>query len=926
MRNGGFTTEIPEGVSVNGITAAEAAKYETLFNLLDDDGDGCIDEEKLADLMPRLGVFNSEDELHALFAAVDEDGSGAIDFIEFLQLMARYREENQLALLEGGRECFQRLKSASKFTNIARADDPINWFGDTVYLAMVFFHIAVVLYEDLLWKDIPHGPEYFKCFFAVLPLLDIWRGLFTARPPQRSDTLPVDNAKSTRSQYLHSRRFIYDIIGAVPADIIFMFLGMKIEMRIAQHLRLVKIVQIGTVYQRTPRDLISSRYARYLFSVVPLIRMSFWAMLSVHFLSVLWMVMSGSDYMTAMYFIVYTLTTTGFGDVKVISDGEKAFCCFLFCCASVVTGLVAGKLVRLNQQADLDYDVNRRMLETLAAIDHLNVPYDFKQEVLAFQLHRIKHSNSLFHEAISGLPELMQERMALYARMKVVRVVPIFQCAPEICVAKLAQSLVTVFVPPEEYIIIAGEEGEEMFFLFYGMCSVSDVAGCHVATVKRGGVFGEIALLEEGSRRTCSVKTLTYCQLFRLDRLEFDKIVEAFPVLLESILTASESLRMKIATPRHKRAGKARRGFIDGSISPRAVNSPSGSPAASPRAPASWPSLEVSANQYSENGRQLNSPRARSKASGENPKFPHPGGNRDGGLLGGSLVNSGSTGDEARGQSNEVAQLVLPLPDTTAVAQADGPRFSARSGEAHPLHPQETATNEPHGVHSSDRLASLMVLDDANMTSSNVTASDVPDAGSPADDPPAAQPWSLPSVSPSGKAVPLPVQPHGLPHGLGQKPSNQRKSVIYRESMLRETGSRIPPPRSRAGSMESDTSSVRSTGSRGGRNKRNYRKVENALPIAIQPMPSVLPPKQKVKHPERERYENILEKLDQLYRTMIELEKAGAESEEQPVVPQGSGGFSIEVASPSGAHQQHDPEHVPHSPLSPMAPVPALPR
>eukprot|EP01061_Rhynchopus_euleeides_P021883 TRINITY_DN3570_c0_g1_i9.p1 TRINITY_DN3570_c0_g1~~TRINITY_DN3570_c0_g1_i9.p1 ORF type:complete len:376 (+),score=85.31 TRINITY_DN3570_c0_g1_i9:145-1128(+) len=278
------------------------------------------------------------------------------------------------------------------------------------------------------------------------------------------------------------------------------------------------------LFQMTNTEVINPIYTWFYFYVVPLLKITFWTILGVHNLAILWIYISRPNrtvrYIDAMFFSTYTLTTAGYGgaEANVESSGQKVYCIFLFCCAGVVSGLIVGKIVQYSQQADLQTDANKRMLETLAALNHLTIPREFKEEVLAFQLHRLKHSNSLFNEAISGLPQVMQERMALYARMKIVRQVPIFDEAQEICVAKLAQSLVNVFVPPEEYIVIAGEEGEEMFFLFHGMCGVSLADGKWVATIKRGGVFGEMALLEQ-TRRSASIKSLTYCHLFRLDKV-----------------------------------------------------------------------------------------------------------------------------------------------------------------------------------------------------------------------------------------------------------------------------------------------------------------------------------------------------------------------------------------------------------------------
>ncbi|KAJ9439247.1 Potassium channel AKT2 [Diplonema papillatum] len=490
-----------------------------------------------------------------LLQATASMGALAPRFKFNLEHVARDRNTDADALSNAAMDQVQAQTSGE----VIRPDDVQSIVCDLFILIAVLFFFGRVLYEDVRGSTVAGDWTPAKVGFGSVYILDVVRGSFTTITSKDRDTLPVDNRKIVRKAYFRSKRFIIDAVSAIPLDCIFLAVNQDIAVQVCQHLRLVKVLAVPFLFRLSPRDNLSPFYTRFYFSFVPLCHLCFWACTVVHGLSCVWMAIASprppSDsateaepvqYVDAVYFVVYTLTTTGYGDVDVSTDAEKLFAIALFCCASVVTGLVVGKLVQFSQQADLRTDSYRTMLETLAALDHLTIPPGFKEEVLAFQLHRLKHSNSLFNDAMTGLPKVMQDRMALYARMKIVRQVPIFSSAHEICVAKLAQSLVNVFVPPEEYIVIAGEEGEEMFFLFHGMCAVWLASGKWVATIKRGGIFGEAALLQ-ATRRTASIKSLTYCQLFRLDKDAFTGICEEFPVLYDSIASLSRALQKKVS-------------------------------------------------------------------------------------------------------------------------------------------------------------------------------------------------------------------------------------------------------------------------------------------------------------------------------------------------------------------------------------------
>eukprot|EP00756_Hemistasia_phaeocysticola_P011856 Hpha_TRINITY_DN15149_c3_g4::TRINITY_DN15149_c3_g4_i1::g.129963::m.129963 len=522
--------------NVKGISPEEVHRFESLFKLFDVDGSGCISIVELADLMPRLGVFLSEEELQVLFSAVDDDGSGYIDFQEFLALMVRQREANQLSLLETEeRISFNMLVEGMQLPGKLWPDSLKVVAWESLVLCAALFFFIVVLLEDVGAGTVTLYPRIAP---AVLLLGDvIMRSLFIARVEgANADTILVTSAEIF-NRYTRSIAFVADLLAAVPLDFIAHAIGFEDVALYLSHLRLFKLLRVPQFFPVLSHELMTPLYAQVHFGMIPIVRMLFWTVLTIHLFSCIWVSTSDSgniEYLDAAYFVLYTLTTVGYGDVTVETAGQKVFAIFLFLGSTVVTGLVVGKLVQMSQQADLKGNTYKQMLETLAVLDHLTVPKDFKQEILALQYHRTLTSFSMYETTCAGMPLAMRDRMMLYARISIVRHVPIFGGQPDMCLAKLAMALINVMVLPEEYIIIAGEEGSEMFFLFHGMCDVFLPTGLRVAVIKRGGIFGEIALLQ-ATRRAASIRSLTYCQLFRLDKDAFDDITLAFPTLREAI-------------------------------------------------------------------------------------------------------------------------------------------------------------------------------------------------------------------------------------------------------------------------------------------------------------------------------------------------------------------------------------------------------
>jgi glucose-6-phosphate 1-dehydrogenase len=108
--------------------------------------------------------------------------------------------------------------------------------------------------------------------------------------------------------------------------------------------------------------------------------------------------------------------------------------------------------------------------------------------------------------------------------------VPLFQGADPTLLNNLAMMLRPVVFGAGEEIIRQGAAGSEMYFISRGQAEAVDSTGRVLNTLGDGGFFGEIALLLDRPR-TATVRAVTACDLFVLDRDDFQKVMKDYPQL-----------------------------------------------------------------------------------------------------------------------------------------------------------------------------------------------------------------------------------------------------------------------------------------------------------------------------------------------------------------------------------------------------------
>jgi glucose-6-phosphate 1-dehydrogenase len=112
--------------------------------------------------------------------------------------------------------------------------------------------------------------------------------------------------------------------------------------------------------------------------------------------------------------------------------------------------------------------------------------------------------------------------------------IPLFQAADPVCLHQLAMMLEPQFCEAGEEIIKIGETGTEMFFITRGQVEALDASGKVLATMGDGEHFGEMSLLLS-IPRAATIKAVTPCDLFVLEKHEFDRVLRDHPDFAETL-------------------------------------------------------------------------------------------------------------------------------------------------------------------------------------------------------------------------------------------------------------------------------------------------------------------------------------------------------------------------------------------------------
>lgn len=378
--------------------------------------------------------------------------------------------------------------------------------------------------------------------------IDIFLNFRTAYKHERK---LITDPKQIARRYLKTW-FIPDLLATIPFFLIPGTFGDS-----AKTLRIFRLFQLNRLIKLTGISKLMKTWQSS-HSVNPaMFRLTFFVFfisIAAHWIACGWILIGAVDpkltnpneiYSIALYWSLTTLTTVGYGDLTPHTIGQRYYTMMVMIAGVGAYGYVIGNISGFLSNMDiLKAGYKKRVEEVTAFLNYKSIPIDMKKRVLHYYDYlwesRLGHDES---RILDDVPEPLRTDLAMYMRQDLIKKVPFFENADEALLRDLVLALRPQVYLPGSYIIKKGERGTCLFIVSNGELEVVSGDGERVYAHLGGGNFvGEMALLLD-QPRTANVKTKEFCDLYILEKSDFDNILLSHPGFAEHMKEiASERL------------------------------------------------------------------------------------------------------------------------------------------------------------------------------------------------------------------------------------------------------------------------------------------------------------------------------------------------------------------------------------------------
>ncbi|CAM0945997.1 unnamed protein product [Alopecurus aequalis] len=364
----------------------------------------------------------------------------------------------------------------------------------------------------------------------------------------RKTHLLVDNRKRIAVRYL-STWFIFDVCSTAPFQpIILLFTrkGNALSFKILNLLRLWRLNRVSTLFARLEKDI---RFNYFWTRCSKLISVTLFAvhcagcfnyMLADRYpypentwigavmptfrSESLW-----TRYVTALYWSITTLTTTGYGDLHAENPREMLFDIFYMLFNLGLTAYLIGNMTNLVVHGTSRTQKFRDSIHAASEFAERNqLPVTIKQQMLSHFCLQFKTEGYNQQAMINGLPKGIRSSIAYSLFFPIMRRAYLFQGVSNSFIAELVMEVQSEYFPPMEDIILQNEGAADVYLIVAGAVNlITIINGNEQVYVKvtNGDMFGEVGALCN-MPQPFTFRTAELSQFLRISRKRLTEAIQ----------------------------------------------------------------------------------------------------------------------------------------------------------------------------------------------------------------------------------------------------------------------------------------------------------------------------------------------------------------------------------------------------------------
>ncbi|TGK07741.1 cyclic nucleotide-binding protein [Leptospira semungkisensis] len=397
-------------------------------------------------------------------------------------------------------------------------------YDQNIVLTGIYFFVDSVFALDILWncftpeykegKWIFARPQILKDYFKTWFLLDLIAAL-----PLEYATFKIFGIQQSTHPYL------YLVLGIT---------------RILKIFRISDILhRINLAFQPTP-------------GILRLVLFSFWATVIAHWCAVGWLFVDDradyqtgtEDYIKALYWTVTTIATVGYGDITPANTVQRIYTIFVMILGAGVYATVIGNIASILGNLDL---AKAAQLKKMAQVDSFlrarGVSSELRRKVRDYYMYVIDRGwGEDENHLLNDLPISLKREVKIRLHRGLLEKVPFLKGADPALVTNLIFLLRPAIYLKGDTIFRKGDMGDSLYILSEGSVDIMSDDNTIFLTLIEGQFFGELALITE-EPRAATVRTNSICEIYTLNKMDFNRSLELFPEFRSAIEKSVSSIK-----------------------------------------------------------------------------------------------------------------------------------------------------------------------------------------------------------------------------------------------------------------------------------------------------------------------------------------------------------------------------------------------